>query len=332
METSPTEAGRARVDIGEPRSAPRVSVITPAYNAAAFIAETIRSLRAQDFEDWEHVVVDDGSTDGTADAVAAVRDERLRLLRQANMGQSAAQNAGLAVARGSFVVMLDADDRLLPGTLSRLLEALAAAPQAIVAYGGAWFIDEAGRPFGKRPRIRGHPPQDCLEAFLGRNLLPTGGAAMIRADALRDAGGFDPTLVMAQDWECWCRLALRGPFVKIGGDPVIEYRIRAGSVSRVKAVEPSSQAAATEAAFGHPEIRRRVPAARARRLRRRREANILYLVGIEAIRAHHRARARRSLAGCLLRQPAHARAGLLLVLCTIRWLPEIVRRRLSVDR
>src|SRR5436190_9633268 len=97
--------GRAR---GLPM--PRVSVVMPAYNAARHVGEAVRSVLAQRDADFELLVVDDGSTDGTAEALGGIRDPRLRLLRQENRGEGGARNAGLAATGGPLVAMTDADD------------------------------------------------------------------------------------------------------------------------------------------------------------------------------------------------------------------------------
>src|SRR3712207_487407 len=107
--------------------APAVSILTPAFDVARFVGAAGASALAQDFPDWEMIVVDDGSSDGTAEVVAARRDPRIRLLRQANAGVSAARSRAMAEARGEAILFLDADDWLAPDALSRLTAGLAAA-------------------------------------------------------------------------------------------------------------------------------------------------------------------------------------------------------------
>lgn len=106
------------------------SVVIPVYNGEAHLADALRCLTAQDFTDWEAVVVDDGSTDGTARVAAdfAVRDPRIRLIRQENAGVSVARNRGADAARGDWIVWLDADDAYVPGALSVLAATAAAHP------------------------------------------------------------------------------------------------------------------------------------------------------------------------------------------------------------
>src|SRR5689334_13713964 len=105
----------------------------PAYNAARHIGEAIASVVAQDFAAWRLLVVDDGSTDETAEVVRRCGDARLTLISQPNQGVSTARNRGLAEATGEFVAFLDADDRWRPDALSRLIAALRARPEAALA-------------------------------------------------------------------------------------------------------------------------------------------------------------------------------------------------------
>ena len=121
-------------DLASP--APAVSILTPAYDVARFIGAALDSVLGQDFPDWEMIVVDDGSRDDTAAQVVARRDRRIRLIRQENAGVSAARSRAMAEARGDAFLFLDADDWLAPDALSRLVDTLAAAPQAVAAHGG----------------------------------------------------------------------------------------------------------------------------------------------------------------------------------------------------
>lgn len=312
-------------------SRPQISVVTPAYNASAFIAETILSVQRQTLGDWEHIIVDDGSTDNTAEVVRAVGDERLVYVKQDNAGQSAAQNAGLARARGERLVMLDADDLLMPDAFERLKAGLDAEPDTVLAYGKAWLIDPAGTAIGTRQVHRDQPREVPLEKLLERNLIVTGGATMIRTAVMSEVGGFDPDIRMAQDWECWCRLAARGAVVFIGGSAVLEYRLHPQSVSRVDAIMPETQTAAIEKVFGNPEIMARIPRNRARSLRRRRVGNAWYLAGVEALRAHDLPKARRLVRGGLWRDPYRWRPWVIFLATLSGRLPRFIGSRIGVS-
>lgn len=123
---------------------PLVSVITPAYNAEKHIADAIASVRAQTLEDWELIIIDDGSTDDTPSIVNSVADSRIRLIQQTNAGVSAARNAGLDVAKGNYVTFLDADDCLPTEALAARARFLAENPDVDIV-NGAIQITSSGQ-------------------------------------------------------------------------------------------------------------------------------------------------------------------------------------------
>jgi glycosyltransferase involved in cell wall biosynthesis len=122
---------------------PRVSVVVPLYNKASYVARALESVAAQTLEDLEVIVVDDGSTDGGRDVVAALSDPRFRLIRQANAGPGAARNRGLREARAQYVAFLDADDRWLPHFLAENVSLLELQPSAAAVSCG-WYEDPGG--------------------------------------------------------------------------------------------------------------------------------------------------------------------------------------------
>ena len=144
--------------------APAVSIVTPAYDVARFIGTAVDSVIGQSFPDWEMLVVDDGSRDGTAEQVTARQDPRLRLLRQENQGVSAARSRAMAEARGEAVLFLDADDWLAPDALERLVTALAGhaagggRPWRLCGHGRE---RRAGRPAAAAARPAPSPAATC---------------------------------------------------------------------------------------------------------------------------------------------------------------------------
>ncbi len=185
---------------------PEVSIIIPAFNARDTLAETLESVRAQTFHDWEAIVVDDGSDDGTralADAFAA-RDPRIRAVSQANGGVSAARNRGLAEAKGRLGLFLDADDSLLPAHLERLTPLASPDTIAVCAYAYR-------KPDGARVPATFHAGlADRAVAMLSDFCALAIHAALVPLDAVRAAGGFDPALRTCEDWDLWLRLARFG--------------------------------------------------------------------------------------------------------------------------
>ena len=188
----------------------RVSVVIPTYQRKALVAEAIESALAQPWPDLEVVVVDDGSTDGTVEALTARfgADPRVRVLRKENGGTASARNAGLEAATGTYVALLDSDDLFLPGHLEALVPPLEAAPTVDLAIGNAVY--EGHWRHGRASifhRARYRPPV-CLEDMCeGLWVLPS--ATVWRASRLK-ALKFDPTVRWAEDTELLFRFYAEG--------------------------------------------------------------------------------------------------------------------------
>ena len=190
---------------------PSVSIITPCYNGARYLRETIESALAQTRPPLEMIVIDDGSTDDSA-AIAESFGEPVRVIRQKNQGESVARNRGIEVARGSHLMFLDADDLLHPEALERLTDAVAGDPRAVALMGSATFLGDERTTF-----LSTVTPQvdDFLATVVSRNpglihayLTPT--------DLVKQVGGFSDSLVYFEDWDFWCQVALTGaPLVPV---------------------------------------------------------------------------------------------------------------------
>lgn len=208
---------------------PAISVIIPAYNAARTVGATVDSVLAQTFTDFELIVVDDGSTDETADVVATRSDARLDLVRTENRGVSAARNRGLARATGAYVAFLDADDAWDPAKLERQLGALTQTPKAGLCFTSAQIVDDRGRPTGVDMAVECADFTSAL--LLEGNIVAGGGSSVLaRTQLVRDAGGFDPALSQCADWDMWLRLSLQTKFVPIR-EALTLYRRALGSMS-----------------------------------------------------------------------------------------------------
>ncbi|MEK0445058.1 MAG: hypothetical protein RLZZ399_379 [Verrucomicrobiota bacterium] len=212
------------------QSHPEVSLIVPAYNTGRFVAETIRSIQVQDFQDWECVIVDDGSNDGTAAEVErAVRgDSRFRLIRQNRQGVSRARNRGFweASREAGYVCFMDSDDCWKPGALSVLLEAVRRSPECIGAHAlgefisctGSAFQDGAFEAFGRRRlgywrgAIREWPldKPSCFASLCWTGTVYPPGLLLTRRRAYEAAGLFDETMQFCEDWDMVVRLSRHG--------------------------------------------------------------------------------------------------------------------------
>ena len=132
-------------------SRPLVSIVTPSYNQAQFLEETLRSVLEQDYEPIEHLVVDDGSTDGSSEILERHTDRLAWWTRQENAGQVAALNRGFARSTGEYMGYLNSDDTLLPGSVARMVEELERDSELLLVYGDALYTDEGSRQTGYLP-------------------------------------------------------------------------------------------------------------------------------------------------------------------------------------
>jgi glycosyltransferase involved in cell wall biosynthesis len=207
---------------------PDVSVVIPTHNRRRLLGQTARSALGQVGVEVEVIVVDDGSSDGTADAVASIGDDRIRLLRhQKPLGVAMARNAGAGAARGSWVALLDDDDLWAPDKLKRQLEAAAAAEAGWV-YAGVVEVDAEGRLLGGSAPPS---PEELLAGLRRRNLMPAGSSnVVVRSDLLSASGGFDPRLRHLADWDLWLRLAGLGRPACVPA-PLVAYRLHHGQAT-----------------------------------------------------------------------------------------------------
>lgn len=217
---------------------PDVSIIIPAWNAEATLAETVQSVTRQSHEAIEMFIVDDGSTDRTAEIAAglASADQRITLIRQANAGVASARNAGLKRARGAWAAWLDADDLWHPAKIARQLAAAASAdrPPAFV-YTGYRMIDSDGRIF-RSPRSLADISGDTLCRQIATTYFTHPSSLMAPAALARACGGHDPALRAAgmegaEDLLLQLRLAMRGPAAFVP-DSLVGYRIHGANMSR----------------------------------------------------------------------------------------------------
>ncbi|MBL6454000.1 glycosyltransferase family 2 protein [Belnapia sp. T6] len=305
--------------------APAVSILMPAYDVARYVGAAVDSVLAQSFSDWELLVVDDGSRDGTAEVVAARPDPRIRLIRQENAGVSTARSRAMAEARGESVLFLDADDWLAPDALERLLAALETVPAAVAAHGGYAVMAEEAKPGDLPLRLKSGPflAGDLLDRLLVQNLFVNGGHLLIRREAIRLAGPFLSHLRYGEDWEYWIRLALQGPFVAVEGpEPLLFVRERQGSAYRRMAHDPAAFAPAMAAIYSNPALIERLGQAGVERVRRRAEAENAWIMGRELIRHGDRAGGLERLRASVAAAPSPKRALLLAAAHALPLLPR----------
>ena len=188
---------------------PLVSVVVPTRDRPEATVRAARGVLCQTYRTLELIVVDDGSTDDTADRVEALGDPRLRVIRQANGGVARARNRGAAEARGDLLAFLDSDDGWAPDKLARQVAALAEAPPRVGLCVTGAEIRGAGGIERRAPEIAGVPPEAAFEALLLTNLVhaPTS-CVLLRRAVWEAVGGFDPALPAIEDWD-WLQRAAR---------------------------------------------------------------------------------------------------------------------------
>jgi glycosyltransferase involved in cell wall biosynthesis len=210
---------------------PTVSVITPAYNAGMYLAETIRSVLAQTFGDFEMIIVDDGSSDDTAEVASrfAETDPRILVIAQPNAGVSRARNTALAASRAPLMALLDSDDVWFPTYLEQQLQILREVPTAAVVSSNAINL---GGPSDGTP-LRPVPPG--LHRISLQTLIEVEDSVCImsvfRREVLHGVGGFDPTVDCSEDYDFWLRTAAAGFEILFNGTPLAFYRRRPDSAS-----------------------------------------------------------------------------------------------------
>src|SRR5256714_6243696 len=210
-----------------------VSIIMAVFNAEAFLDAAVQSVLKQRFSDFEFIIIDDGSTDGSNQKLQdfAREDNRVRLIGRANKGLTASLNEGLKLARGEFIARMDADDVAAPDRLKIQVEYLRAHPEVSVLGGSNELIDDAGRMLTTVVP----PPDDATlqeHALSGRTPI-CHPLAMMRREAVEKVGGYDEQFQVAQDLDLWLKLGEVGKLACVS-DVLLRYRQHEDSVSEKK--------------------------------------------------------------------------------------------------
>jgi glycosyltransferase involved in cell wall biosynthesis len=203
---------------------PSVSVLVPVYNKAHYLRRSIDSVLAQTFADFEVVLVDDGSTDNSADVVRTYTDPRIRLVQQPNAGVGAARNRALAESCAPMVALLDADDFWEPGFLAAMMTLAAQHPDAGLLCAPYGFVEPGGRRV--MPRLVGVPDRGIVPSYfrsvaLG-DLVATATSVCVPRTVFESVGVF-PLEPLGEDQDMWARIAVRYPVAAISGEPLAWY-------------------------------------------------------------------------------------------------------------
>jgi glycosyltransferase involved in cell wall biosynthesis len=241
-------------------SEPSVSVVMAAKNYARFLPAAVESVFAQTFADWELVIVDDGSTDHTPDAVKPfLADRRVRYARADKLGQSRAKNLGIRLGRGEFVAFLDADDAWEPTKLEKQLALFCDRPEAGVVFCKRTLIDEQGNTIPARPTPT--PPRGRVLPHLFVQNFVCFSSAVVRREVFSRVGAFDPQWDLAIDFDLWLRVARHYEFDSVD-EELVKYRTGHGNLSQKLADRVDTALSIMRRAESRRDIAAEVPAAR----------------------------------------------------------------------
>jgi hypothetical protein len=210
-------------------NAPSLSVVLPVYNAEEYLAEAIESILAQTYTDFEFLIIDDGSTDGSLDIINlhAREDQRIRVIARSNLGLVKTLNEGVARARGEYIARMDADDISRPERFKQQVDFLNSNPRCVVLGTSVVLIDDSGRELAT---------WHCfLHDVSIRHALPAEGCiphptAMLRKSAVLEVGGYKEDYLAAEDYDLWHRLAQVGELNNLA-EPLLYKRESSTAVS-----------------------------------------------------------------------------------------------------
>lgn len=210
--------------------APIISVLISAYNAAPFVQEAVDSILSQSLQDFEILIVDDGSTDGTHEVLDRIKDPRIRVWRQENKGKAAALNFMVSQARGQFLAIQDADDASHPGRLASLVGRLQAEPELGAVFSGHWLLLDGQLV---APRAHRKSPEECRRD-VGNFRMPAHDPTMVCRTEIARQLLFDIRLPVGQQFDFILRLGEQHP-MEVLGEPLYYYRAHEASITRAKA-------------------------------------------------------------------------------------------------
>ena len=204
---------------------PLVSVIIPTYNRALFVQDAINSVLTQTYDNYEIIVIDDGSNDDTGEILVNRYGKKINYVWQENHGESFARNRGVSLAKGDYVAFLDSDDVWLPDKLSQQIAVLINTPDISAVFCQIWRIDEYGQKISEIPLGVGRKSSDfdLVNMFI-RNRIPGGASTcLLRRDIYEQFGGFAGDIHYGEDWELWLKIIAKFPIFFLQ-KPLCSYR------------------------------------------------------------------------------------------------------------
>jgi glycosyltransferase involved in cell wall biosynthesis len=204
-----------------------VSICIPTYNRKEYLKETIDSILAQTYKDFEIVIVDDGSTDGTEDMIKEL-DFPVTYYWQQNRGDAAARNKLIELAKGKYISFIDSDDLLIPNAIERMVRTIEAENSDVIVYGSYFRINEHGKIYGKCKRKL---YSGSITKHLFATILVHACGSMFPAKILRESPAFDTSLNICSDYDLWLRLSMNHRFIALP-DPTFKRRRHSSNLSK----------------------------------------------------------------------------------------------------
>lgn len=244
----------------------KVSVVVPLYRVENYILETIQSVLNQTYQEFEILIVDDGSPDRSVEICQQLQDQRIKIIHQKNLGVSAARNAGISQATGDYIALLDGDDIWVPEKLEKHVKHLDTSPNVGISYSYSVFIDEGSNPLGIYQISK---TQDITPALIFcRNPIGNGSTPVIRKEVFEeikyqaDLGEglvdcyFDPSLQHIEDVECWLRMSVKTDWDFEGiPEALTQYRIHSsGAAAQLDNQRESMERVIEKASVYAPEV------------------------------------------------------------------------------
>lgn len=218
-----------RMDSQETRGLPLVSIVTPSFNQAPFLAATIESVLDQDYPRIEYIVIDGGSTDGSREILEKYGSQLDHWRSEPDSGQTDAINKGFSLARGQVLAWLNSDDTYLPGAVSEAVSFLSAHPEIGLVYGKAFYVDDEGQPIAHYPAA----PTSYRGLRQGVVTIPQQ-ATFFRSLLWKMVGPLDASFYYAMDYDLWIRISAISPIAHVPR-PWANFRIHDWSKSRREA-------------------------------------------------------------------------------------------------
>jgi phenylacetate-CoA ligase len=210
-----------------------VSVIIPTYNAAQYIKDALESAFSQTYKNLEVIIIDDGSTDNTKTVIeqyAQHNTQNIHYIYQSNKGLSSARNTGIKASKGVYIAFLDSDDIWLPAKIECQMSAISESNSIGIIGCGGYFIGSNNRIMKEFNRENCSDKKDLLKRLSFKNIVSGGSEALVKRECLDKAGLFDETLISAEDWDMWLRIAKFWD-IRFVEKPLVKIRVRDDSMS-----------------------------------------------------------------------------------------------------